>query len=99
MNLITFFVIGRLLVWTLQTSGLTKKIWERSAFLTELAHCDFCTGCWVFPWLAVVFDINFMSPEYIPVFTEIVTGILASWAMHLARIGFMAQYGGGTIME
>lgn len=99
MNLIIFFAVGRLLVWTLQTSGPTRKIWERSKFLTELASCDFCMGCWIFPFLVVIFDINFMSPIYVPIFTEIVTGIAASWITHIARIGFMNQYGGGIIVE
>ncbi|KKN47169.1 hypothetical protein LCGC14_0665650 [marine sediment metagenome] len=93
MTLVVYFVFGRLLVWTLQTSGATKWLWKLNSYLTALGECDFCVGVWIFPFLAYIMGINFLAPIYIPFISEIITGIASSFATHLARMGWNAKYG------
>ena len=93
MKIITLAVVGRLLVWVLQTSGPTKKIWKLHPFLTELGECDFCLGCWVFSAMAYIFGFNLLDPIYVPVLSEVVTGILVSLISHLAALGWKQRWG------
>lgn len=95
MKLIAFAAIGRLLVWTIQTSGPTQRIktWLNTDFTNELWACDFCLGFWVFAGLAALFEINILEPYYFPIFSEIITGLVASFVVHLARIGWTAKWG------
>lgn len=90
---LAYLVLGRLLVWTLQTSGPAKRVWALHPFLQELGECDFCLGCWLFPLMAWLFGINLLSPIYVPVVSEIVTGIATSFAVHLARLGWQSKFG------
>lgn len=93
MRIIAMIAIGRLLVWVLQTSGPTKAIFNRIKPLRELLVCDFCMGCWVFPWLAWLFNFNLLEPIYVPIFSEIITGIAVSFAVRMARLGWMQEWG------
>lgn len=93
MNIVVYFVVGRLLVWTLQTSGITQWFWKRNKVLTELGDCDYCVGVWVFPVLSYILGINFLAPIYIPFLSEIITGMVSSFGTHIARVGWNAKYG------
>jgi len=86
-------MIGRLLVWTLQTSGPTRRIWKLSPFLEELGACDFCVGFWVYSLMAWLFAVNILEPIQIPVLSECVTGLAISFVSHLASIGWRTRWG------
>ena len=96
MNLIGFFVLAGFLVWVIQTSGPTKAIFKKLGeihpLFEELRACDFCLGCWVIPWIAWALEINFLDPYYIPGFSEIASGIMASFVIHVFKIGFKDKY-------
>lgn len=91
--LVQYLVLGRLIVWVAQTSGPTRLIWNLHPFLKELGECDFCLGCWIFPFLAVMFGVNLTAPIYVPFVSEIMTGIATSFAVHLARLGWQTKFG------
>jgi len=93
MTIISMAVLGRLLVWTLQTSGPTKRIWKLHPILADLGECDFCVGCWVYALLAWLFSINLLEPIYVPVLSEIITGIAFSFAGHLMALGWKMRWG------
>jgi hypothetical protein len=93
MTLVVLGVLGRLLVWVLQTSGPTRRFWSLHPFLTELGLCDFCVGCWVFSLLAWPLRVNLLSPIYVPILSEIATGITFSFVSHLVAIGWRAKWG------
>jgi len=92
MNWIAFGVLGRLLIWTLQTNGLLSPLFSLSAKLRELRACDFCLGFWVFGPLAYLFGLNLLYPIYVPVLSEILTGLVASFISHLARLGWETKF-------
>lgn len=93
MKIIALAVIGRLLVWTLQTSGPTRWIWKLHPFLKEFGECDFCLGCWVYAGMAALFGFNLLEPIYIPVVSEAITGIAVSLVSHLAALGWKQRWG------
>lgn len=94
-NLLLFLGIGRFLVWFIQTNGWSILIRERyeGKMIAKLLTCDFCAGCWVFPVLAYIFKINFLTPFYMPWVVEIITGWIAAFLVHLIRLGWNFQYG------
>lgn len=92
-TLIVMLVLGRLVIWAAQTSGPMKRIWSLNTLLTELGDCDFCLGFWVYLALAAVMKVNLLEPDYFPFVSEIVTAIVASFSVHIARIGWTMQYG------
>lgn len=92
--LVGMLVLGRLVIWTAQTSGPTVKLWTLHPTLTALGECDFCLGFWVYLALAVVIPIEQMwEPLYFPVISEVVTALAASFGVHLARIGWTMKFG------
>ena len=99
MKLIAFVVIGRLLVWTIQTSTPTlaiKRFLDEifiTDFFDELWKCDFCLGFWVFLPLAFMFEINILEPLYFTLTSEAITALATSFAVHLARIGWTTKWG------
>lgn len=92
--LVGMLVLGRLVIWTAQTSGPTERLWNLHPTLTSLGECDFCLGFWVYLALTLIFPFEQMwEPFYVPVASEVVTALAASFGVHLARIGWMMQYG------
>jgi hypothetical protein len=85
--------LGRLTIYALQANGLTRSIFDRYAKLKELVDCDFCLGFWIFSLLAWAFGINLLAPVYIPVLSEAASGLIASFFVHIARIGWTTKFG------
>ncbi len=106
MILIVFAIIGRLLVWTIQTSTPTLAIKQLLKWVTigaaddfwdDLWKCDFCMGFWVFLPLTIMFEINILEPLYFVGFSEIVTALMASFVVHLANLGWKSKWGYETL--
>lgn len=93
MSFIAVVVLGRLLIWTLQTNSLTKSLFSFSPKLEELRDCSFCLGFWIFTLLAWGLDVNLLQPVYIPVVSEVLTGLLVSFGVHLAELGWTVKFG------
>lgn len=94
--LLISIVLGRLVIWVIQTNGLTRGLWKLHPILTELGECDFCLGVWVFTLLAWKMGVNFLEPDYLPFVSEFITGCTISLGVHLARIGWTARF---TVMD
>ena len=92
MTWIAFGVLGRLVVWTLQVNGLIAPIFNLHPKLQEMRQCDFCLGFWVFSLLAWAFTRNLLDPIYVPILSESLTGLVASFVAHLARIGWESKF-------
>ena len=93
MTIVVLAALGRLLVWVTQTSGPTRRFWRLHPFLAELGACDFCVGCWVFSLLAWPLRVNLLAPVYVPVLSEVLTGIAFSFVSHLVSQGWRAKWG------
>jgi len=88
-----YLVLGRLFIWAVQTSGPSKRIWRLHPLLTELGECDFCLGFWIYLALGWAMKINLLAPDYIPVLSEVGTAIVASFMVHLVRLGWVMKFG------
>jgi len=86
-------LVGRLVIWLLQTSGPTSRIWKLHPILAELGECDLCLGAWIMPIMVALFGVNLLSPIYVPVVSEVLTGWLYAFGLHLARLGWQAKFG------
>lgn len=86
-------VLGRLIIWALQTSGPMRRLWDLHPFLQELGECDFCLGFWVYLVLAWVMGIDILEPDYFPIVSEITTALALSFGVHLARVGWSMNFG------
>lgn len=93
MNLIGAVIVGRLVVWLAQTNGLTKRLWSLHPILTELGECDLCLGCWLLPLVVWLMGVNLLAPIYVPVVSEVLSGWLLSFAIHLGRLGWQSKFG------
>jgi len=91
--IIVIAVVGRLLIWLLQTSGLTKRLWQRHSILTELGECDLCLGTWTYTALAWAAHVNLFSPFYAAGISEVATGCALAFVTHLLRIGWTTRFG------
>jgi hypothetical protein len=96
-ELVIYLLIGKLLIYTLQKypfSDFFPDLFREGAFLKKLFDCDFCLGFWVYFVLTFVFGMNFFYEYfYIVLVSEVLTGITASFVMHLLSIGWKDKFG------
>lgn len=93
MSLLVCLGVGRLVIWLLETSGLTRWFWRLTPFLAELGECDLCLGCWVMPVMAWLLGVNLLSPLYVPVLSEVLSGWLMAFGLHIGRLGWQSKFG------
>jgi hypothetical protein len=55
--------------------------------------CNLCLGFWVYTIMAGFLCVNILDVFYIPFASEIITGSVTSWVMHLLTIGWHTEYG------
>lgn len=92
LRLLVYAVIGKLFIYALQKFPLIRDI--KNPFLNELVNCDFCLGVWVFSILSGIFQfVLFKQLFYFPVISEIATGVLISFLVHLSCIGYKEKFG------
>ncbi len=85
-------LVGRLLIWFLQTNGLSKPIWALHPTLTELGECDLCLGFWGFSAMAIVTDKPTFNlwPKW---FDYVVQAAVSTFVVHLLRLGWHSKFG------
>jgi hypothetical protein len=82
-----------------QKIPLLSRLFEEGKFLQELFSCDLCLGVWVYTVLAFFFRANIYDMFYIPVISEILTGITTSFIMHVFSVGWKALFSVTVIGE
>lgn len=101
LHLIAFLLIGRLTIYVLQKFPFRKviligKYFKEGKFLAELFDCDLCLGVWVFAGLSYLLRIDFVNEAFsvnIIVFNQFLTGAIASFVVHIFRIGWTSKFG------
>lgn len=87
-----FLLVGRLLIWLIQTNGLSKRFWGLHPLLTELGECDLCLGFWVFLVMAILASEP-MLIIWPPWLDYPVQAAIGTFAAHLARLGWHSKFG------
>ena len=94
-NFLFYLATGRLVIWLLQTNGLMRPIWNSNPAIKELGECDLCLGFWVYLGLGNFAGQGFgMWPRFVEV---IIRAAIATFTMHLIRIGWQTKFGGVII--
>jgi hypothetical protein len=68
---------------------------SRYEFIRRLFNCGFCSGFWVYTllaWGTKLYLFDDIIP-YVPVLSQLVTGAVMSFFMHLLSLGFFEQFG------
>ena len=83
---------GRLLIWLIQTNGLSKPIWALHPTLSELGECDLCLGFWGFLAMAILADKPLFEfwPRW---FDYVVQAAISTFVVHLTRLGWHSKFG------
>ena len=71
------------------------KLFEEGKFLEQLFSCDLCLGVWVYAVLAFIYHMDFIYDlfnVYIIVLNELITGMIASFTMHLISVGWSTKF-------
>jgi hypothetical protein len=90
--LIAYVVVGRILIWALQNTPLLDGA-RKHQKVQQLLECDFCLGCWVYAILALWFRPQVVSNKLPRGVFCATTGLVVSFATHLARIGWEERFG------
>ena len=85
---LVFAIAGRLLIYLIQKWGKDLNL------LVKLTGCDLCVGVWVYAILSGLFQIRLLEDVYwyVPVVSEIITGCVTSYLVHLVTIGFREKH-------
>ena len=85
---LVYVVIGKLLIY------LSGKAFGNVGFLDILMSCDLCSGVWIYTILAGLFQIRLLEDVYwyVPLVSELITGCVVSYLVHLLTIGFREKH-------
>ena len=99
MQLVAFALVGKLIIFLFQKFftphlPLIGRLFEEERFWGRLVSCDLCLGFWVFSGLSFITNVNVTGELfiYVPILSEVVTGAIVSFIMHLISAGWNAQY-------
>lgn len=91
---ILFLVIGRIVIHVWQEFRLPDSL-EKHKWIKKLHVCDLCGGVWIYTILSFFMGVDLLGAllfTYVPIVSEVVTGILISWLTHIFIMGWKARY-------
>lgn len=91
---ILFLVVGKIVIHVFQQFQLPKPI-KKYQWFVKLHDCDLCSGVWIYTILSVFMGVDLLSVilfEYVPFVSEVITGIVVSWLVHIFILGWKAKY-------
>ena len=90
-NFLIYVALGKLLIYIGQKFLGNSK----SFFFNKLVNCDLCLGVWVYTILAGLYQIRLLEDVlwYVPIASELITGIAVSFIVHLLSIGVREKFG------
>lgn len=90
-----FLLIGKLLIYLgMKFPPLSESRFE---FVKRLWECQECSGVWVYTFLSFVMgEVLFREFFYFPIASELITGGISSFIVHLISIGWREKF---TVVE
>ena len=88
---IIFLLLGRVIIYAWQQFPLPTT--HRT--LEKLHQCDFCGGVWIYSILAFCAGLSLLEVlgfKYVPVVSEIATGIATSFVMSVFVAGWKEKF-------
>ena len=90
-SIFLYFAIGKLLIYLFQIAK--PHYFHKLRFLDELFECDLCLVVWVYFFLALMTVMDFFDCFfYVPIVSAMLTGMTASFIMHLISIGWKDKF-------
>ena len=98
---IIFAALGKVLIYFWMKFPLSQRL-ENTRFITGLHECGLCSGFWAYTALSALLKVDLLSLwfefSYIPVVSEVVTGAVTSYVVHLLSLGFADQHLNVTVI-
>ena len=91
---ILFLAIGKIVIHVWMQFQLPSPI-KKYKWFVKLHECDLCSGVWIFTILSIFMGVNLLSVlifDYVPLVSEVITGIVMSWLVHIFSLGWKAKY-------
>ena len=101
LQVISFLLVGRLVVFVLQKFPFIKipfigSLFEEWKFLAQLFSCSLCLGVWVYAVLGYFLRVDLVTSifgVYILAINEIITGMIATFVVYIFEIGWNTRFG------
>jgi inner membrane protein involved in colicin E2 resistance len=93
-NWLVYIILGRLLIWAWQEFPLPNSL-EENKVINKLHNCDFCSGVWIYSLFSYLMQLELLEPlgfNYVHVASELITGIVISFLIHIFIIGWKARF-------
>jgi hypothetical protein len=86
-----YLAIGRLFIYLgMKFPPLANS---RFDFVKQLFSCDLCLGVWIFTGLSFVMgEVLFRDFFYVPVISEVITGGISSFLVHIFVLGWQSKF-------
>jgi hypothetical protein len=91
---ILFLLIGKIIIYIFMKFDLPKPI-KKFTWFAKLHDCSLCSGVWIFTGLSIFMGVDLLSTilfTYVPFVSEIITGIVVSWAVWIFTLGWHSAY-------
>jgi hypothetical protein len=91
---ILFLIIGKIVIHIWMQFEFPDFL-KKNHWLSKLHGCPLCSGVWIYTILSFFLGVDLLSVTlfiYVPIVSEIVTGILAGWAVWLFSLGWSSAY-------
>ena len=90
-SFLVYLVIGKLFIYLGMHFPLLAE--SRFSFVRRLWTCDLCAGVWCYSFLSVVMgEILFREVWYFPFVSELATGGLIGFLVHLITLGWKSKF-------
>ena len=93
-NWIIFLIVGRVLVYLWQSFPLPEFL-ENNRIIHKFHICDLCSGVWLYGILSFFMGLSLLQAlgfSYVPLVSEVVTGGLISFVVHIFLIGWREKF-------
>lgn len=91
---IVYILLGRMIIWSFQQFPLPKFL-DENRIVRKLHECDFCSGVWGYGIFSYLMQLELLGPlgfQYVPVFSELVTGVTISFMVHIFVLGWKTRF-------
>jgi hypothetical protein len=90
-SFLLYLLVGKLLIYLgMKFPPLSESRFE---FVKRLWECSECSGVWVYTFLSFVMgEVLFREIFYFPFVSELITGGISSFLVHLISIGWREKF-------
>jgi len=94
MNWIFYLITGKIFIFLWQQFPLPIRL-ENLQTIYKLHSCDLCSGVWLYGLLSFFMGVSLLTLlglSYIPVASELITGGVVSFIVHIFSIGWRDKF-------